>query len=324
MNLHLECNEGESLDTAYGPTGFSAFMRPRANMRYVERCAVGCTVWMGIMMELMGRHTHTHTRYNHHTHQFSPVHRHKGPPLANRQGMKTCWPRTNTDSKLLLTRDPAREKSSGRRGGQVGGGTKGRRTVTPTPSSTHLCRKVSGRLYKGENLDFELRTWNTERFACERDTVFFHEERRAGARPSNCHCNRQYHQLYGCPPCICCWCAAKKNNTRRWGSVFPMILLALTNPLQVRAIYPVLPGSANQLLRFRGVDCWVATNVLAKLLSSVLSTIILKTIFFLPVRICCCPWFRAVWYSFSREAKPDRCATTLGSERGSKHQVLQI
>ena len=27
-----ECNEGESLDTAYSPTGFSAFMRPLANM----------------------------------------------------------------------------------------------------------------------------------------------------------------------------------------------------------------------------------------------------------------------------------------------------
>ena len=28
IDLHLECNEGESLDTAYGPTGFSAFTRP--------------------------------------------------------------------------------------------------------------------------------------------------------------------------------------------------------------------------------------------------------------------------------------------------------
>ena len=36
IELHLEYNEGESLDTAYGPTGFSAFMRPRANM-YVAR-----------------------------------------------------------------------------------------------------------------------------------------------------------------------------------------------------------------------------------------------------------------------------------------------
>ena len=32
IDLHLECNEGESLDTAYGPTGFTAFMRPRANI----------------------------------------------------------------------------------------------------------------------------------------------------------------------------------------------------------------------------------------------------------------------------------------------------
>ena len=35
--IDLECNEGESLDTAYGPTGFSAFMRPRANMYGVCR-----------------------------------------------------------------------------------------------------------------------------------------------------------------------------------------------------------------------------------------------------------------------------------------------
>ena len=42
------CDEGESLDTAYGPTGFSAFMRPRANM-YVARCVLGCIVWMCII-----------------------------------------------------------------------------------------------------------------------------------------------------------------------------------------------------------------------------------------------------------------------------------
>ena len=30
IDLHLECNEGETLDTTYDPTGFSAFMRPRA------------------------------------------------------------------------------------------------------------------------------------------------------------------------------------------------------------------------------------------------------------------------------------------------------
>ena len=46
--IDLECNEGESLDTAYGPTGFSAFMRPRANM-YVARCFLGCIVWMCII-----------------------------------------------------------------------------------------------------------------------------------------------------------------------------------------------------------------------------------------------------------------------------------
>ena len=40
IDLHLEWNEGESMDTAYGLTGFSAFMRPRANM-YVARCVLG-------------------------------------------------------------------------------------------------------------------------------------------------------------------------------------------------------------------------------------------------------------------------------------------
>ena len=54
---HLERNEGESLDTAYGPTGFSAFMRPRVNI-YVARCVLGCIVWMCIIK--MGRHTHMH------------------------------------------------------------------------------------------------------------------------------------------------------------------------------------------------------------------------------------------------------------------------
>ena len=43
IDLHLECNEGGSLDTTYGPTGFSAFMGPRANM-YVARCVLGCVV----------------------------------------------------------------------------------------------------------------------------------------------------------------------------------------------------------------------------------------------------------------------------------------
>ena len=45
IDLHLECNEGESLYTAYGQAGFSAFMRPRANM-CVARCVLGCIVWM--------------------------------------------------------------------------------------------------------------------------------------------------------------------------------------------------------------------------------------------------------------------------------------
>ena len=45
IDLHLECNQGEILDTACGPTGFSAFMRPRAYM-FVARCVSGCIVWM--------------------------------------------------------------------------------------------------------------------------------------------------------------------------------------------------------------------------------------------------------------------------------------
>ena len=49
IDLHLEWNEGESMDTAYGLTGFSAFfMRPRANM-YVARCVLGSIVWMCII-----------------------------------------------------------------------------------------------------------------------------------------------------------------------------------------------------------------------------------------------------------------------------------
>ena len=48
IDLRLECNEGENLNTAYGPTGFSAFMGSRANI-YVARCVVGCIVWMCII-----------------------------------------------------------------------------------------------------------------------------------------------------------------------------------------------------------------------------------------------------------------------------------
>ena len=48
MDLRLECNEGENLDTASGPTRFSAFMGPRANM-YVARCILGFVVWMCVI-----------------------------------------------------------------------------------------------------------------------------------------------------------------------------------------------------------------------------------------------------------------------------------
>ena len=57
IDLHLECNEGKSLGTAYGSTGFSACMRPRASI-YVARCVLGCIAWMCIISSL-GRHTHT-------------------------------------------------------------------------------------------------------------------------------------------------------------------------------------------------------------------------------------------------------------------------
>ena len=66
--LHLKCSEGESLDTADGPTGFSAFVRPRAKMYSVCRTMCLRMHRLGVHYKVANGTTHTHTHT--HTHTF--------------------------------------------------------------------------------------------------------------------------------------------------------------------------------------------------------------------------------------------------------------
>lgn len=79
---------------------------------------------------------------------------------------------------------------------------------------------------------------------------FFTKNGERGARPSNCHCDRLYINYAGVP-CVFAGVRRRKNKTRTWGSVFPMILLALTNPLQERAIETTRYFQVQPNARFR-------------------------------------------------------------------------